>query len=52
MSFFSNKIGIGEDISIEVTCEKVLDSSGNLNLFWSDNGQLGPFTCELIRNPK
>ena len=52
MSFFSDKIGIGQDVTIELTSEEVLDSSGDLDLFGSDDGQFGPIACKLIRDPE
>jgi hypothetical protein len=52
MRFFSDEIRICENVAIEVTSKKVLDSSGNLDLLGSDNWQFGPVACQLIGDPE
>lgn len=52
MSLFSYEVGICQDISIEIACEEVLDSSCNLDLFRSDNRKLGPVSCKLSSDPE
>ena len=52
MSLFANEVWIGQDISTKIACEEILDSSCNLDLFWSDNGEFSPFSCKLVSDPE